>query len=644
MFGTCYDGVRPGKDGLMKKLIIFIILFSHLVKLFSSYIYVFDKKSGENIYYVTVSSDNKTYQTKTPFEIEKGKKITISSIGYKPSTFTVQEETLRIYLEIEPFIYKPLIVEKERINSEVLRLETNEKNPVSIIKKIPYITLREYNRNYVVSVDGLLNEDNQISIDGIPIINQQSRTVPMNILPKNIFSSVNFYKNGISSFYGENIFSAGINFEIEKLDRSKVTISLDDRKSYDIDLTISFKGIKIGNESFDKNDMVMPNGERILNSYQKGYLNYFYFNNNLFSGLIIDGRVETGDPGILGYRFYNSTIFEKNRVINFKLLTAKNLEIIYSSNLYNYVYDNKDIEVYDTSITGSDNIILNYNRLKNGFGLFFQKNWIVSTKVFYSNELFYGIFSNFILKSFEVSNSFSVSSTLKNGDLKNNFIYSFAILKNFNFNEYLVTHSLRISTRRPTFNELYWTGDIFTRGNENLVNEKLYSYYLCFAKEDRKLFGGFNFYRDLIRWINRTGIYSPENILQTYNPFIGFQYNKKMFGVNNSFLITISPMFLDRFKILLYTSWINLNYNLFFEFKNLKFSLFFEYRSKRFINNENTKYLPSYLSLDEINLDYRLKNFNLIFSVDNPFDLKIESVKGYIREGRKFSLNLKMEV
>jgi hypothetical protein len=614
------------------------------VKSFSSHIYVFDNNSGEKIYYVTISYENKTYQTKTPFEVEKGKEITVSSLGYKSLTFITLEETLKIYLEIEPFAYKPLVVEKERIRDEVLKLETKNKNLVSVIKKFPSVTLREYNRSYVISVDGLLNEDNQICVDGVPIVNQQSRTVPINLLPKNLFSSVSFYKNGISNFYGENIFSSGINFEIEKPDRSKVNINFDDKKSYDIDLTLSLKGIKVGNETFDKKDMVVPGGEKILNSYQKGYLNYFYFNNNIFSSLIIDGRVKTGDPGILGHRFYNSTIYEKNRIINFKFLTAKNLEILFSHNFYTYVYDNKDLVIYDTSKTCSDNIILNYNYSQTSVGLFFQKNWIVSTNVLYSNEFFYGIFSNFVLKSFEISNSFSFSSTFKDDNLKNNFVYSFSILKNFKFNEYLVTHSLKISTRRPTFNELYWTGDIFTQGNEKLVNEKLYSYHLAFSKEDRKFFGGFNFYKDLIRWINENGIYTPENILKTYNPFIGFQYNKKILSFNNSFVFTISPMYLNRFKMLLYTSFINMNYSLSYEFKNLTFSLYFEYRSKRFLNNENTKYLPSYLSLDEINLDYRLKNLNITFSFDNPFDLKIESVRGYIEEGRKFSLNLKMEV
>ncbi len=614
------------------------------MKIFSSHIYVYDKNSGEKIYYVTVFSDGKLYQTKTPFEIEKGKEITVSSLGYKSLTFKVLEETLRVYLEIEPFTYKPLIVEKEKIKGEVLKLETGNKNPVSIIKKIPSITLREYNRNYVISVDGLLNEDNQICIDGVPIVNQQSRTVPVNLLPKNLFSSIGFYKNGISHFYGENIFSSGINFEIEKLDRSKVNINIDDKKSYDLDLTLSFKGFKLGNETFDRNDMVIPGREKILNSYQKGYLNYFYFNNGFFSTLMIDGRVKTGDPGILGHRFFNSTIYEKSRIINFKFLTAKNLEILYSHNLYTYVYDNKDLVIYDTSKTCSDNIILNYNDLQNRFGIFFQKNWIVSTKVLFLNEFFYGIFSNFDVKSFEISNSFSISSTLKNDKFKNDFVYTFSILKVFNFDEYLVTHSIKISTRRPTFNELYWTGDIFTSGNEKLVNEKLYSYYLAFSKENKKFFGGFNFYKDLIRWININGVYTPENILKTYNPYIGLQYNKNILNFNNSLVFTISPMYLDRFRMLLYTSFVNLNYSLSYEFKNLIFYLYFEYRSKRFLNNENTKYLPPYFCLDEVSLDYRLKSLSITLSIDNPFDLKIESVRGYIKEGRKFSLNLKMEV
>ncbi len=628
----------------MKKILVILFIFFLFVKIFSSYIYVYDKSTNDSIVFVKVSYEGKTYQLKTPFEIQKGKEINLSTLGYKEKTIKVTDDTMYIYLEVEPFIYKPLVVENERIESDILNIKIEEKDLYSIIKKIPQVTLREYNRSYVISVDGLLNEDNLLCIDGVPIVNQQSRTVPFSIFPKNLFSSLNFYKNDRSNFLGENLFSSGIDFQIEKSDKTKINLTFDDRKSYDIDLTLSFKGFKFGKFYFDRNDLVLPYSEKLKNSYQKGSSDYLYFKKNSFSILYIYGKSQTGDPGILGHRFLNSTIFENNRIFNLNFNISKFLKIFYSNNIYTYIYDNKDLKVYDTSKTFSDNIILNFEKDKRIFGTFFQKNGIKSTKVFDINEYFYGFFSNFLFGSLKFSNSFSFSSNFKNDFFKKNFVYSFTISKEFFFKDYIFYNSLKISTRRPTFNELYWSDDIFSKGNENLLNEKVFSYSFSISDEEKKFLGGFNYYKDLIRWVNINGIYTPQNILRTYNPYIGFEYNKKFFNINNSLTLMVSPMILDRYKILLYTSPVNLNYFAFYNFKNFNFFLYFEYRSIRFLNNENTKYLPFYISLDESGVEYNLKNFKLTFSIINPLDLKIESVKGYIKEGRKITFNLKTEV
>ncbi|MDI6699834.1 MAG: hypothetical protein QME48_01175 [bacterium] len=628
----------------MKKILVFLFIFSLFLKIFSAYIYVYDKSTYDSIVFVKVSYDGKTYQLKTPFEIQKGKEISLSSLGYKEKRFKVTDDTMSIYLEIEPFMYKPLVVENERIESDILNIKIEEKDLFSIIKKIPQVTLREYNRSYIISVDGLLNEDNILSIDGVPIVNQQSRMVPISLFPKNLCSSLNFYKNDRSNFLGENLFSSGIDFRIEKSDKTKINITFDDKKSYDIDLTLSFKGFKFGKFYFDKNDLVLPYGEKLKNSYQNGFCNYFYFKRDFFSILYIYGKSQTGDPGILGHRFFNSTIFEGNRIFNLTFNLSKFLKIFYSNNIYTYIYDNKDLKVFDTSKTFSDNIIIKFEKNKSGVGTFFQKNFIKSTKVSNVNEYFYGLFSNLILGSLKFSNSFSFSSNFNEDFLKKNYVYSFTVSKEFYLKDYIFYNSIKISTRRPTFNELYWVGDIFSKGNENLLNEKIFSYSLTFSDEEKKFFAGFNYYKDLIRWININGVYSPQNILKTYNPYIGFEYNKKFFNINNSLTLTISPMILERFKLLLYTSPLNLNYFAFYTFKNFNFFLYLEYRSIRFLNNENTKYLPFYISLDETGVEYNLKNFVLTFSIINPFDLRIESVKGYIKEGRKVTFNLKMEV
>jgi len=56
-------------------------------------------------------------------------------LGYKEKRLRLTDDTMYIYLEVEPFIYKPLVVENERIESDILNIKIEEKDLYSIIKK-----------------------------------------------------------------------------------------------------------------------------------------------------------------------------------------------------------------------------------------------------------------------------------------------------------------------------------------------------------------------------------------------------------------------------------------------------------------------------------------------------------------------------
>ncbi len=622
------------------KLYFLLLIFS--INIFPSIIFVYDSKSYETIEFVVISHENEKEQIKTPFIFPKGKKLSIHSTGYKDIDIDVDKDTIFVYLEPNPFLSSPYIVEKERLNGDVLKVKIKNEDLLSSLKKVPSANIREYNRTKIISIDGLLNENVQILIDGVPVVNQQSKIVPITLLPQDLFSSLSIYKNHYPNIVGENIFAAGIDFNIRNENKAMARIKFEDSFLSEFENSLSFRFLKTGFYFFERKDIVLPKKRVLFNSYQKGKSQYFYINNKKFSFLFFKGDQENGDPGILGHRFFDSKFSESMKIINLKFSLLKYFSFIFSNSVYGYLYDNNDIQILDSSYTSSYNTILSY---LNSFGIFSQKNILKSSRISYCEEFYNGFFSNLKFNNFYFTNTLSFSYSLKD-DLKDkkNFLYSFVLKKEIFFKNQIFETVLKISTRRPTFNELYWSGDVFAKGNPYLKNEKMFSLFSNIVNENMKFTLGFNYYNDLIRWINESGIYTPQNILNVYNPYFELVYRKKLLFFDNSFAINFSPMFIDNFKILLYTSPLNFNYYLNLSYKNFNFSTFFEYRFKRFTNNQNTKFLKEYYLLERVDLEYVYNPFILKLTVKNPFDITYETVKGYISEGRKINFMLKMEV
>lgn len=622
------------------RLCVLLLIFS--INIFPSLIFVYDSKSHESIEFVVISYENKKEQVKTPFIFPKGKKLLLHSTGYQDIQVDVDKDTIFVYLEPKPFLSSPYIVEKERLNRDVLKVKIKNDDLLSSLKKIPSANIREYNRTKIISIDGLLSENVQILINGIPVINQQSKIVPITLFPQNLFSSLSTYKNYYPNIIGENIFAAGIDFNIKNENRIMARIKFEDSFFSEFENSLSFRFLRTGFYFFERKDMILPKNKVLVNSYQKGKSQYFYINNKEFSFFYFKGEQKSGDPGILGHRFFDSNLNESMKIINLKFSPLKDFSFIFSNSVYGYLYNNNDIQVFDSSFTSSYNIIINY---LNSFGIFSQKNILKSSRISYSEEFYNGIFSNLKFNNFYFTNTLSFSYSFKDSlKDKKNFLYSFVLKREIFFKNKIFETVLKISTRRPTFNELYWSGDLFTKGNPYLKNEKLFALFSNIVNGNMKFSFGFNYYNDLIRWINESGIYTPQNILNVYNPYFELVYNKKILFFDNSFSINVSPMFIDNFKILLYTSPLNFNYHLDLSYKNFVFSTFFEYRFKRFTNNQNTKYLKEYYLLERIEFEYVNNPFILKLTIKNPFDMTYETVKGYISEGRKINFMLKMEV
>lgn len=224
------------------------------------------------------------------------------------------------------------------------------------------------------------------------------------------------------------------------------------------------------------------------------------------------------------------------------------------------------------------------------------------------------------------------------------------------------------SFKIPTFNELYWLG----LGNKNLLPEKSISfdaglYYSFTLITDTKFeLSYFNITtKDRIVWTpDARGVWRPINIgkvksegidasirtgmklFKNFTASAGFNYNygtalKKSKDSENDRSFNKQLLYLPQEYA---KSSLNLSYEPHSEFvKLISLNVFYTFTGKRYINAENTRFIPYYELLDaNVNLTLYLFNTetSLKFAVNNFTDKDYEVMYGYPMPLRNFKLQI----
>lgn len=203
--------------------------------------------------------------------------------------------------------------------------------------------------------------------------------------------------------------------------------------------------------------------------------------------------------------------------------------------------------------------------------------------------------------------------------------------------------------RFPTLNDLFWQPG----GNTKLLPEKVNQWDFSFIhtiNHSRYKITYFKyFFNDKIIWLpDKTGIWKAQNILSSINEGIEFEnlikfklYKKiNMELLGNYTLVSAKNNF---GKYIIYIPKHKVSLSIILKFKNFSASYNYNYTDKRFINSENTQYMPFY-DLHNIYLSY-IKNFKhhtikFKFRIDNLQNINYQVVAWRPMPGRTFYFSL----
>lgn len=212
-----------------------------------------------------------------------------------------------------------------------------------------------------------------------------------------------------------------------------------------------------------------------------------------------------------------------------------------------------------------------------------------------------------------------------------------------------------LNFRAPTFNELYWPSDAWSRGNPDLVPESGLDWDIGlnfrFPTLNRFSFDLVYFdiqMEDLIQWQSVDFIYMPVNVNKAKTT--GVEINTSLQLITNILDIVGNYTYLDAKnksdgeycnKFLVYRSRHNLNLSLNFNWNSFSFAYDYRYVSKQFGDEANS----SEFEIDPYNIsDFTLRYMHkfdnwqpiLTFQIKNIFDENYQIIRSYPLPGREF--------
>jgi len=702
--------------------ILFIILFtSKIYPQVSGYVYDFENKSP--LAHANVYFENTQYGTATNGKgffiinnIPGGNyKLIISYMGYEPQVnfLTINEpgethnnyylipETLSIENIIVTALRSPVELQNitsdvEIINSQKIGKE-NGGNIADVLKRTIGIYTKDYgSRGNIksVSIRGSSTEQVLFLIDGIRIINPMNGTVDLSNFLLSSFSRIELVKGGRSSLYGTdavggiiNLVTPAGNAARDTKVSSMISSGSFGFNSYNLDLSKqshnlyftfninringegSFPYNNEGKKEFRKNSKftttnLMAKSLYKFNSQMKlSLLAFGYMSNKGVPGSIItptpEAETDESQKNIilkLEHRFSNRLSHIVNISLqqgNFKysdpLLVQGLNENTFNLNTIGWSTENYLIVNKSNIITFGSEIyhyLLKSNTLKktrrNSFSVF-----IVNQGTYKTHS---GIFPELTINpSLRIDKYTHFKSFLSPG-------FGIALKRNY----IQLKGNLHKNMRIPTFNELYWPEDSFTRGNLLLKPEESLSKDLGISLHLRKPFD-FKFkstvyhisFSNLINWQpDQTGKWSPVNIGKARSR--GLELYLKTPIIFKLLSCEISHTFnrtrdlrngVTYKRLLIYHPEVQNTVAFNFSHKNLTMDIISRYQSHRFYVPDNSKWLSAYRIFD-VYLHYttHITKIKTIASliINNVADKYYQELVHYPIPGRNYRLTLQL--
>lgn len=422
-------------------------------------------------------------------------------------------------------------------------------------------------------------------------------------------------------------------------------------------------------------DPVIEKRERSQLS-QKAFIQEFYFKNSksVVSTRIWYQTTSRNLPVPLSMLSENTGESQEDRsvraVISYESLGIKpafNISAAFLSDRLNYL--NKLASIDSRNISRS--MVVKADLMKT-----FYKN--IVTKLYFDNELNIINSNNYTgkkarnLASLSVSAETKISKWLESRILVREILHDnefitpdFSIgaeIKTFPGKDYFLKAGFSKNSRIPSLNDMYW----YPGGNPDLNNENGYSTEIgwkmvqvnsSYLRTWSEITAFRNFINNMIQWIpGEYGYWQARNVNKITTAGVESEFNLdySRSGFNTIFKVMYtftraaysgskSNESSSGFKQLMYIPANQINSVLKFRWKTFYAGLNSGYTGRRYIDAENSGYLPGY-SVTDLNFGARISagntSYNINFLIENLFNISYQNIAWFPMPGRAFSLSL----
>jgi iron complex outermembrane receptor protein len=551
-----------------------------------------------------------------------------------------------------------------------------------ILDIMPYIYMEKTGDRYSHTsffIRGLSFEKSAILIDGIKLPALQLQI----LLPNEIMSwwvkEIEIYKGSEGVLFGEGAMAGAINIITKPLSKNQKLFSLSYSSFYTVNGSIGIENAKSyfpyllslsithsdGNYSY-KNPKTEEIEARINNSYDA--INLFYKSKiNKVRILFLGSIIKKGIPGSIEFPTYTASLDTKKGLLFTHYEISKSF-IFSFYGLYNYQSYTNDLPIDTTTKRHR----LFFGGIKVVYLYFFYRLKSVSELSIDGGEVYstafrdkYGKVGEGKAKRMGGSLSqrfyFPYSSFLFEGGIRASIYtdYPFFFSEQIGIILFFTKDkdsfsklSFSSAYRLPSLNDLFWYENGFAIGNPYLKPEKSkgvdaeIQLLLLPSSLKLNLEGYFYKYQDLIRWLpGINGIWSPINIdnVDIYGAMLSFSL--KAILLHTLHIITVgygitfaryedTKKFLPRYP----PEKVVFRYRIAFSDFNISFLA--NYISFRYLNSANTKYMPSYFTLNLV-IKYNINNNTKIyFSILNILDERYNDLMEYPVPGRELQFKI----
>ncbi|MCX7956359.1 MAG: TonB-dependent receptor [Endomicrobia bacterium] len=420
------------------------------------------------------------------------------------------------------------------ISSEDIKNMISADNLSEVIDKLSVYEVGHYGLKGTQGLIRLRNSTAQqvlVLLNGFPLNGACQDSFNLSLIPANVIDRIEVLPGSFSGIYGANAVAGVINVVTKDAKINKPTIGIfsnyGDFNTYSVKTDFEYNTVNYSASLFT--EFKHSDGHRENSKYDSlsGYVNLSL--PTLYGKFVLNILNNKSDLGIIGPTYMPTPFAKQTDFVNLQSLSYEG-KIFHSKVVYNtknLIYDNSKDQFWPEKSDSEIKTVSFLNTVKVPYEFFLLLNYrYTQIEQRYPLNITY----NF---NKDVSNiEFALQRTLKTSklsliptvrfDINSIFGNKFSPQIMFTYNIYKTKFSLSAGTswRTPTFLDLYWPDQMWSKGNPKLKPEESYS--LDFAFENR-FSNSLNFvinpfYRYIkhqIRWYPE----DPNNMWSAWTPF-----------------------------------------------------------------------------------------------------------------------------